>query len=247
MILDKKWDILILLDGCRYDSFEKYNPYKGKLTPFDIGCNGTRQYFQMNFNGRNCKDVVVVNHIIIFPEWVDISKFHKVADIYKTHWNYDYSVVLPEDNTEAALEQIEKHPDKRILIYYAQPHIPFLDRGTNLIKLKSHKQCSYKNEITGKLAKYLNSMKNIFPPIPFWYLEKVFGSNAGIGEIFFKEGFEGLKKSYDYNLIRTLKSLEDITKLNKKVVITSDHGKVIGEHLMFSHGWWKPKIVTTVP
>jgi hypothetical protein len=248
LILDKEWDILVLLDACRYDYFERCNPYKGKLTPFDQGCVGTKQYYQMNFKNRDCSDVVVINHILLFQDWLGDTKFHDVVNVYDTHWDQGFGTVLPEPNTEAALEQIEKYPDKRFLIHYAQPHMPYLDRGTKIVKQKTKKQVVYKNKFQGKVALALNKMKNLFPPMPFWCVEKVFGNSAGVGEIYFKEGFEGLRKSYEYNLIRTLKSVEPITRLtDKKVVITSDHGKILGEYFLFSHGWWKSKYVTTVP
>ncbi len=248
MILDRDWDVLLLLDACRYDYFEILCPFKGKLTPFDIGCNGTKKYMQMNFSSPECSDVVFVNHLILFPEWVNTSLFHAVIDAHNICWNQDYGTVLPEDNSRVGLETINKYPDKRIVIHYSQPHDPFLDRNTTIIKRKTHKQIVYRNSRTAWAAKRLNSLKNIFPPMPFWYIEKVFGSSAGIGEIYFSEGFAGLKKSYEYNTIRALNSMKKIVDIrDKKVVITSDHGKMLGEGFMYSHGYWTPKVVTTVP
>lgn len=244
--LGRDWDILILLDACRYDYFERLNPYKGKLEPYDIGCNGTKKYFQMNFSS-NCTDVVFINHIILFDEWIKNDTFHKVIHAHEMVWNEEYGTVLPEDNTKLAIEAIKKYPNKRVIIHYAQPHIPFLDREPKIVKQKTHKQVVYKNGMTDFIMKKMNICKNLFPPMPFWYIEKTFGESAGIGEIYFKEGFSGMKKSYEYNLKRVLDSISSIIDLGKKTVITSDHGKIIGEYHMFSHGWYKSKYVTRVP
>lgn len=242
------WDILILLDACRYDYFKKYNPYQGKLYKYNQGCNGTKKYFQMNINDTNFKDTILINHIILLPEWVNPNYFHKVVDVYKAYWDNDYGVVLPEDNTMAAMEQIKKYPNKRFIIHYAQPHIPFLNQPPNLTKQKTQKEVAYQNELTGKIMLKVNSLKNIFPPIPFWYCEKLLGNSAGIGEIFFKDGWDGLKKAYTENLLRALDSIKPIVDLDKKIIITSDHGKIIGEHLnLFSHGWYRFSEVVEVP
>jgi len=247
-VIDKEWDILILLDACRYDYFKRVNPYHGVLTQFDQGCIGTKQYMQMNFQNRDCSNIVFINHLISFKKWLDERSFYKVIYVDKVYWDNNFGAVFPEPITKVALEAIKKYPTKRFVVHYQQPHLPFLDRGREIVKLRTKKEIEYTNNIIGAIAKYLNRMKNIFPPIPFWYLEKLFGKNAGIGEIFFDEGWDGLKKSYTYNINRVLKAVEEIVKLkNKKIVITSDHGKVIGEYLQFSHGFWKHKLVTTVP
>jgi len=246
--LDRDWEILLFMDACRYDYFEKCNTFDGNLEPYDIGCNGTLKYFDFLFRDQDCSDVIFINHLFWFHKWYDKSKFFKVHDACNTHWNQDFGTVLPEDMSKLALEYALKYPNKRVIAHYAQPHIPYLDRPKNLVKKKTEQQCVYSTPMKGSIAKLLNKCKNIFPAMPFWMIERIFGGNAGVGEIYFSEGFAGLKKSYEYNIRRVLKSIEEIIdKTDRLTVITSDHGKLIGEYFMFSHGWWKPKAVTTVP
>jgi hypothetical protein len=249
--LEREWDILLVFDACRYDYFEKCNPYPGKLSEYDISCNGTVKYFHLLFDNQDCSDIVFINHIFLFSDWFNIDNFHKVINAYDTHWSEEYGTILPEGNTELGLKAIRENPGKRVIVHYVQPHLPYLDRPHKLVKRRTERQLAYKNPIEGTIASTLNKCKNIFPAQPFWAIEKLFGSSAGIGEVYFKEGFEGLRKSYEYNLRRALNSAKPIIdkyRKDKTIVMTADHGKVLGEHCgLFSHGWYKFKEVTTVP
>ena len=155
---------------------------------------------------------------------------------------------MPEEATETALKEIKQNPNKRMIIHYMQPHIPFLDESPTIVKSKTREQTVKSKGIDGKISVFINKLKMIFPSLPFWYLERTFGNNAGVGEIYFKRGFKGMKESYKSNLLRVLKNIEEVVKeTDKKIVITSDHGEFLGEMGMFGHGFWKNDVITNVP
>ena len=248
-ITDKKWDILILLDACRYKEFEQYNPYNGTLSKAEGCSSGTKSWLQQNFKDKDCSDVVYINPVIYLTKWLPNSNFYRIVPTWEICWDNQYGTILPEDTTKTALGHINLDSEKRYIVHYTQPHLPFLSVSSELTKQNTIKDRIYKQKNHGKqlLSKSLNTLKINLPSVPFWYLERWFGNNAGIGEIYFKDGFEGIHKAYVENLKRVLSAIKPIIENNnKKIVITADHGEKLGEKGMIGHKG-RSKVVMEIP
>ena len=249
MILNKDWDILILLDACRYDFFKKCNSFEGKLSKV-IGGTNTKSFFRKNFDGADCSNIIYINPIIKFNEWFPSNNFFEVIPSWDKCWSKNFGTVLPESVTELSIKYIKKYPKKRIIVHYMQPHIPYLSLGTKYVKASTRNEVA--NERESKLKEIMfstiNKAKITFPSIPIWYMEKLFGSSAGIGEIYFNGGFKAMRKAYKENLNNVLNYVKKIIEITDgNVVITSDHGEMLGEMGMVGHGRWKHKNVINVP
>jgi len=123
------WDNLLILDACRADLFEEYNTIDGTLeTRVSRGSN-TVEFLKGNVANRQLWDTVYVTANPQINNHFDLLNpdFHDVIDVWQSHWNDEYNTVLPEDLTEEAIKASKKYPNKRLVIHYIQPHMPFID------------------------------------------------------------------------------------------------------------------------
>jgi hypothetical protein len=123
-ILEQDWDNLIILDGCRYDTFQKYNEMDGSLSEFVSQGTDTGSYMQENFAGVEANDVVYVS-ANPNPAEVD-AEFAAVREVWDTGWDDDLHTVPPEVMVEETLAAEEEHPNKRIISHFLQPHYPWI-------------------------------------------------------------------------------------------------------------------------
>lgn len=128
-IFEKDWDNLIILDACRVDTFEKYCSISGELTTETSRGSATNEWLRGNMQGRTLHDTVYVTASPVFYQIEDSleASFHEVYDIWSNEdWHDEYGTVLPELVAEIGEEMADKHPNKRILIHFLQPHLPFI-------------------------------------------------------------------------------------------------------------------------
>lgn len=123
-IIQKNWDNLIILDGCRYDTFEKLNIIPGTLKKVNSAGSITPQFLEENFPSDEYPEVVYVS---ANPNVRSLdTKFHKRIRLWEEYTDNECGVVLPETVTAESLKAYEKFSNKRLIIHYMQPHFPFI-------------------------------------------------------------------------------------------------------------------------
>jgi hypothetical protein len=126
-VMDEDWDTLILLDACRYDIFEDAIEMEGALE-YRISLGSTSEEFlSRNFSAGTFHDTVYVNANAYLP-YLGLDEdetFHDVIDLYE-HWDPDLEIAHPQMVTDEGKKAHERYPNKRVIVHYMQPHIPFL-------------------------------------------------------------------------------------------------------------------------
>jgi len=219
-VMQEDWDTLILLDACRYDMFADRVPFEGDMqSRISLGST-SEEFLRQNFEEGQYHDTVYVNANVYFPK-VNLDSdgtFHAVVDLLDD-WDEDLEIAHPETVTEAARTVHEKYPNKRVIVHYMQPHLPFI--GEHGLKLR---------ERVGQ--------RNAW--VPF---------RNGERPISVDELWEGYKENLDVVFEYVSDLLADI---NGKVVISSDHGNMVGERQgpvptkrMYGHPWgvYTPELV----
>jgi|AntDeeMinimDraft_6_1070357.scaffolds.fasta_scaffold01336_5 hypothetical protein len=203
-IIEADWDTLIILDACRYDMFEKQCTLEGTLEKKVSRGSHTSQFLQGNFANETLHDTV---YTTATPQMEKRSEsinteFHSINNVWDTdRWDNNIGTVPPSSMNIAALEAIEQFPNKRHIIHYIQPHFPFV--GSQFAELGQ------------------GVVNNSDDTVDMW------------GEIF--DGVATVNKNklwdaYRHNLDLALESVEELLKENLgKVIVTSDHGNMIGE------------------
>jgi hypothetical protein len=134
-VISKDWDNLIVLDACRYDTFNQQNDIQGNLEKRISVASNTNQFFKHNFSGRELHDTI---YVTANPTAIGILKnedpvFHDVITVLD---GYLSPTIHPKNVTEKAIKAQKKYDDKNFIIHYLQPHAPFI--GPTAKKLQEY-------------------------------------------------------------------------------------------------------------
>jgi len=240
-ILDEEWDILIVLDACRYDAFVEFNTIPGMLEKRRSLGSCTEEWFRNNFYSKDCSDIVYVSGNPYVSEWKIVEgklnfgylPFYKLIEVWDWAWDPDRKAVPPEPVTRAAIEAIKQYSNKRFIIHYLQPHSPFLKSNIKVGR--------------GLLMDYIQDKKK-----RFLTMEEMNNLEGTIWQYVGKKvSIEEVREGYVTNLLYVLEEVKKLLysiPINKKIIITADHGEMLGfEGESFGHGFIDHPSLRTVP
>jgi hypothetical protein len=202
-IFAEDWDVLAILDACRYDVFEEVNELPGELRKVSSRASATDDFLRRNFSGKDLTDTVYVTGN---PQFYRIQngiydahpidcRFYETRNVWQDNWDDEHRTVRPEVVTDAAIEAAQEFPNKRILVHYLQPHAPYIG-PTGSEELPRD---------------YLN----------FW-------SSFKTGEIDVE--LSVVRHAYRENVEIVLEDVERLlSEVEGKIVLTADHGEMLGE------------------
>ncbi|MBE9593843.1 MAG: hypothetical protein IMF19_10245 [Proteobacteria bacterium] len=198
-VMHKDWDNLIVLDACRYDLFKEVS---GLNLEYKISRGSTTTEFLLeNFSGRSYDNTVVVTANPFVDKYVKNS-FHKVIPVWKYDWDEHLNTVTPQTMLRYALEAEQRFPDKRLIIWFMQPHRPFI---------ASPELSPYGYKWSREIVEQGWASSPSSDP---W-------SEVAKGNL----QFDRVWNAYKANLEIVLPyAFECATKLKGKTIITSDHG-----------------------
>jgi len=200
--MEADWDILIILDGCRYDIFTEESTLAGETESILSAGSDSLHFMDAYFHGRQHHDTVYVS-ANPFTNRLKTGTFHDIYNVYNTHWDEDLNTVRPESMAEVACKAASQYPNKRIIVHFMQPHYPFFYTLQDL---------------PSNIEESADSLDNIDE---FWM--ELRNGDLNIPP-------EVVQRAYEENLKRALDSVRRIvSEMQGKTVITSDHGNLIGD------------------
>jgi hypothetical protein len=123
-LMAEDWDTAIILDACRFDAFAVQNRFSdGDLRRATSPGTDSLEFIEQSFDDRELHDTVYVTgnpYVTV----LDSSVFHEV--VLDQGWESSEKEVRAERVTDAAIDAHERHPNKRIIVHYMQPHLPIL-------------------------------------------------------------------------------------------------------------------------
>jgi hypothetical protein len=122
--MDEDWDNLIILDAARYDIFEEITDFNEELSKKKSLGSSSIEFITENFVGNELHDTVYVTANPYY-ELLGDNVFHDVIPLMD-EWDNQSQTVLPEDVVSAAIKTHSNYPNKRLIIHFMQPHIPFI-------------------------------------------------------------------------------------------------------------------------
>jgi len=207
-VLEERWDHLIVLDACRYETFKRLNTLKGKLEQHHSTGSNTNEFLEGNF-GEARDDIVYITgnpQVMLTSVGKDKGRFHHMEHVWDYGWSDRLGTTPPNAVSEAAVKMLRRFPDKRLVIHYMQPHIPYIG--------PSHLA----------LSKELGKRKRLSA-------EELM-DEAQFGKLTAKT----LTEAYEENLKLVLFEVAKLLpSLKGRVVVTADHGELFGEHGIFFH------------
>lgn len=246
------WDYLIVLDACRYDYFkENYSDFlDGELKKYRSRGSATPEWLWNTFQSRYNYNYVSANPYIngeglslselvggAQEDWKATEHFTHIVDSWIEDWDEEINTVRPEDLTETALDNL----NGKTVIHYIQPHRPFISLG------EKDFEWSPKNKLDGEekstKRKIFDKTRPLWDPVfqnlPYKIQSKI-KSVLGMGNNYEKlareHGAEQVKEYYRKDLRLALKEVEKLVEgLDGKIVVTSDHGELLGEKGEWGH------------
>lgn len=233
-IMEENWKNLIILDACRYDYFKQINWIKGELKKkISLGSH-TKIWKEKNFTG-DYPDVIYISATPqVSKKRLGRNPFFKIENVWDYGWDKSIETVPPKEVSKAAFKLYKKHPDKRLVIHYLQPHRPYpLTPEVSRPKISSLNRYSPRKDILWSILKTLL---------------KILGGAEGLEKRakrgknewdYLREGqieLKHVKEGYVDNLIWVLREVNKLLKkIEGKTIITSDHGNLFGEHFLYGH------------
>lgn len=215
-VTEEDWDNLILLDACRYDYFSERverTGLRGSLTPVISRGPESWIFMKENFVGKELHDTVYVSsnpHVSELPD----GTFYRIEPLLDS-WDPEVETILPEAVASAAAEMHETHPDKRLVVHFMQPHIPYIGDTAERIRARV--------DVTGLgIGGDSGSGRSSDEGYRWW-------DAVEAGEISRQETRRAYVESLDIVLRRVEELLE---RVDGKSVITADHGELLGERLV---------------
>lgn len=201
--VNSKWDNLLILDAARPDILSSVDkPSDSDLSTRISPGSFSLQFMEEQFFGRELHDTVYVTanpHVRDLPGGV----FHDVINLLEIAWDESLQTVPPEPVVKAAIDAHERHPDKRLIVHFMQPHFPFI--GPTGRKIPS-----------GIAKRAGNEDKYRHP----WF-EQMWNQEHDPDVL-----VEAYRENHEIVLPH---AKELIDKLPGRSVITSDHANLIGE------------------
>lgn len=212
--MQEDWDTLILLDGCRYDLFEReHEQFEGRLESKTSLGSQTWEFLQNNFQNKEFHDTIYVS-ANPYTVRLDSNIFFRTQHLWDDEWSEEYRTVLPEDVTRCAIEAHEQNPNKRLLVHYMQPHFPFLGPTGKQFSHQGVRRLDDSSDVATALE---------LDRYPVW-LNLRYGL-TGIDP-------KTVRAAYRENLGIVLDTLPKLlTEVDGKTVISADHGNLMGERL----------------
>jgi len=203
-VMTEDWDNLCILDGCRADLFEQtvdvdqFNEYTVRKS---LG-SCTPQWISRNFLESSFGDTVYISGNA-FVSQLALDRFHDVIQIEETI--EELGVVHPRSVRDAVERASEQYPNKRFIIHFVQPHIPFIP-AVDLV---------YEQHGDGESTVYGGKCN------PAHVHEAL--ATGTIGHDEWWSGYrENLELAFEY-------AMECAELLGGKSVFSSDHGNMAGE------------------
>jgi len=130
-----EWDILVILDACRYDYFsEHYEEYfTGKLYKARSSARSTGGWFE-----RTWPDYYSIVYFSASPftsdtkwetgKWKPTEHFEKIISIWNEGWSKDLNTVHPREVNKAIAYTRGFIEGKKFVVHYLQPHGPWIGK-----------------------------------------------------------------------------------------------------------------------
>jgi len=220
-LLDAEWDLLVVIDGCRYDLMAEVAPGRGWLSdpvPFTSVAGGSLSWMHRTFTpDRELGGLGYVTANPFSDRALSAGRFGLLDEVWRYAWDETAGTVPAPAVTEAAVDSMRRTEHDRYAVHYMQPHHPF---------------------VPDQLAAGINRENPVDHDRTVW--EKL-----ADGELDRERVWSGYRANLEYVLdaVETLCQNADADT----VAVTADHGNAVGEWGVYGHGDYPIPVLRRVP
>lgn len=214
VIWQRDWDVLVVLDACRYDVFEQSYGTAAWLDSVEsvrsVG-SSSPEWMDNTFHSQYREELSQTVYVTGNPhsrDHLSSGLLSYVDEVWQDTWDDNLGTIRPESITARAVQQYRERTPERLIVHYMQPHWPYVSN----------------------------------PVMDGFYPETVIGDGStsnpfdrqNIGVLSREEHL----KRYRENLHHVVEHLREtlLVGINaEKVVLTADHGELFGEYGLYKH------------
>jgi len=246
---------LVVLDACRHDFFERtYENYlSGELDCVWSPANQTPVWVPRTWPGSYDLTYVSANpfvsrfeYDIDDTEYCASEHFSEVIEAWDFGWDHELQTTPPKPVTDASLKIAADSAKTRLVVHYIQPHVPYIAEN-RIEQLFIDESVDYNDIAEERRREFLEDRSEITVEEAVKY-DVTWGDkqkydidmpeHKGLMKLIRNGEItnEDLKNAYRGNLRRVLAEVERlVSRLNCPVVVTSDHGDLLGEDGRYMH------------
>ena len=143
-IFAREWDLLVILDACRFDLLSEIastNEYSflTDITPFRSLDSTTKAWMARNFTAGRRTEMQHTAYVCGNPfsaEELNAAEFALLDEVWKYGWDDELGTLPPRAITDRTIAAGRNANPDRIIAHYMQPHNPFVG-GANPRQRKS--------------------------------------------------------------------------------------------------------------
>lgn len=208
-VYDEEWDLLVILDACRYDLAKGVESDYDWLTvesSYSVG-GASREWMEKTFADERSemRQTVYVTGNPFSDDLLEDDQFTLLDEVWKHDWDYEAGTIRAEALTNRAIHYHREHDPERMVVHYMQPHHPFIASPLEAGRSKNNPG---------------DSGKNVWRRIRE-------------GRVDADDAWDAYRENLRYVLDDVERLLENVDA--PEVVVTSDHGNLFGEWLLYGH------------
>ena len=217
---ERDWDVLVLLDSCRHDVMQEASADRAWL-PDTVpsvysAASMSEEWIERHTDSRHSEAMAETTLISANPhtrvDCVRERDWHTVDEVWRHSWDDGVDTVPPRGVTDAAIREARTGDSDRLIIWYMQPHQPFV--GAEWSK-------GYEKETFGEGGNHGQDV---------W-------RQCRNGEVSREELWEAYRRTLNW----VLDDVELLTEnIDGHVAITADHGNALGEWGLYGHPKYVP-------
>lgn len=216
-IYDHEWDLLVVLDACRADLVAEVVDefdFLDRDTAYSCA-SASGEWYRKNF-GDEYRDetarTALVSANLYTDAHVDPEDFRLVDEVWRYAFDADEGTIPPESVVDRTVSVCRELDPDRTVAHFMQPHYPFVP---------------HPRDFGEGIAKDYDGR----PWSNVW-------ERLQAGEASYEEVWEGYRQNLVYVLEHVAVLLDNVDA--ERVVITSDHGNLLGEFGLYDHPQYVP-------
>ena len=235
-VLDYNWDVLAILDACRYDMLAENNPFNADVEKRITQAPNTKAWFETNFveaSDAQLKDIVYVATIPnASSEMIESSRLAHLEDVFRYGWDADLRTTPADIVTAVAVKLHQRYPSKRLVVHYGQPHVPFVGHENYRSELYTPDYVKYADAEVSADSQTIADIESA-PEMMNMYNHPFRSLKKGVATE------DEVREAYDANLEYVLPHVTELRKyVSGKFCVSADHGNGMGEHGIYGHPPW---------
>lgn len=251
-LIDRKdWDVLIILDACRYDYFKNvYENYlSGELRKAESEGHRTSEWLAKTWADEKPYNLTYVSaNPFINSLGIDRTNwgynptehFERIIDLWKSEWDENLETVLPKRVNYRFIDEYAQNSNERFVVHYIQPHYPFLSIGPELHGVSTEQPNQGVRGRIGVIMTRFFGRRTTNKLRDFLGLKNE-GGKTEYEAVAENHGVDGLREYYLENIRIVVEKVSQIVpKIDGRIVVTSDHGDFLGENGCYGHGDFHP-------